>query len=98
MVVVDYLLWLWLWRFMGLDVVSMYVCVFLLVVADVGSRWHGGGSVLLCFFGGFFNGLLCGGVVLAWLCRGWHGGGMVVVIMVVVAVAGRWLVGLLGGE
>ena len=37
MVVVDYLLWLWLWRFMGLDVVSMYVCVFLLVVADVGS-------------------------------------------------------------
>ena len=60
---------------MGLDVVSMYVCVFLLVVADVGSRWHGGGSVLLCFFGGFFNGLLCASVVLAWLCHGWHGGG-----------------------
>ena len=54
--------------------------------------------MLLCFFGGIFNGLLCGGVVLAWLCRGWHGGGMVVVIMVVVAVAGRWLVGLLGCE
>ena len=79
MVVVDYLLWLWLWRFMGLDVVSMYVCVFLLVVADVGSRWHGGGSVLLCFFGGFFNGLLCAGVVLAWLC------------MVGMAVAWWWL-------
>ena len=39
--------------------------------------WRVSGSVVLCLFGGFFNGLLCCCTV-AWF---WRGGGMVVALL-----------------